>query len=119
MLNIAYLLTGGFVGVLGGILGLGGGVVLIPILVFVFNMSQHQAQGTTLAAMIPPIGLLAAIKYYQAGHINIKIAALIALGFFIGGYFGGGIAQGISEPALKKGFGIFITVTGLYMYFGK
>jgi len=119
MINILYLLVGGLVGVSGGILGLGGGTILIPILVYAFNMSQHQAQGTSLAAMIPPIGLLAAIKYYQAGHVNIKIAALIAVGFFIGGYFGGGIAQQVSDPLLKKYFGLFLSAVGMYMFFGK
>ena len=119
MLNIAYLVVGLVSGIMGGLFGLGGGTVLIPILVYFFKMTQHQAQGTSLAAMIPPIGLLAAVKYYQAGHVNIKIAALVAVGFFIGGFFGGAIAQPVSDPLLKKIFGVFITIIGLNMFFGK
>jgi len=119
MINILYIVVGALVGVFGGVLGLGGGAILIPILVYIFKMTQHQAQGTTLAAMVPPIGLLAAIRYYQAGHINIKIAVLIAARFFIGGYFGGGLAQRVSELMLKKMFGIFLATVGLYMYFSK
>jgi len=119
MLNIAYLVVGLVTGIMGGLFGLGGGTVLIPALVYFFKMTQHQAQGTSLAAMIPPIGLLAAIKYYQAGHVNIKIAALVAVGFFIGGFFGGALAQPVSDQLLKKIFGVFITIIGLNMFFGK
>ncbi|PIU83568.1 MAG: permease [Elusimicrobia bacterium CG06_land_8_20_14_3_00_38_11] len=119
MLNIAYLIVGLAAGIMGGLFGLGGGTILIPALVYLFKMTQHQAQGTSLAAMIPPIGLLAAIKYYQAGHINIKVAAFVALGFFIGGYFGGTFAQSVSDPLLKKIFGVFIVIVGLNMFFGK
>jgi len=119
MLNIAYLIVGLAAGIAGGLFGLGGGTILIPALVYLFKMTQHQAQGTSLAAMIPPIGLLAAIKYYQAGHVNIKIAVLVAVGFFVGGYFGGAIAQPVSDPLLKKIFGVFIVLVGLNMFFGK
>ncbi|MFA5779756.1 MAG: TSUP family transporter [Elusimicrobiota bacterium] len=119
MLNIAYLIVGLAAGIMGGLFGLGGGTILIPALVYFFKMTQHQAQGTSLAAMIPPIGLLAAVKYYQAGHVNIKIAALVAVGFFIGGFFGGALAQPVSDPVLKKIFGVFIVIVGLNMFFGK
>ena len=119
MVNIVYLIVGGITGIFGGVFGLGGGIIIIPVLVYFFKMNQHQAQGTTLAALVPPIGLLAAIKYYQAGHVNVKIAALIAVGFFVGGYFGADIAQRISEPMLKRYFGIFLAAAGMYMYFGK
>ncbi|MEW6555972.1 MAG: TSUP family transporter [Elusimicrobiota bacterium] len=119
MLNIAYLFAGLVAGIFGGLFGLGGGSVLIPLLVYLFKMTQHQAQGTTLAAMIPPIGLLAALKYYQAGHINIRIAVLIAVGFFIGGFLGGTFAQPINDTVLKKIFGLFFAVIGLQMFLGK
>ena len=119
MVHIAYLIVGLIAGISGGFLGLGGGTILIPALVYLFKMTQHQAQGTSLAAMIPPIGLLAAVKYYQAGHINIKVAALVALGFFIGGFFGGTFAQPVSDTILKKIFGVFIVIVGLNMFFGK
>lgn len=119
MLNIAYLIVGLAAGIAGGLFGLGGGTILIPVLVYFFKMTQHQAQGTSLAAMIPPIGLLAAVKYYQSGHINIKIAAFVALGFFAGGFIGAALAQPIGDPLLKKIFGVFIVLVGLNMFFGK
>ncbi|MDD5574766.1 MAG: sulfite exporter TauE/SafE family protein, partial [Candidatus Omnitrophica bacterium] len=87
-MNIAYLLLGVITGVFGGLLGIGGATVVVPALIFLFGFSQHEAQGTILAAMIPPIGLLAAIRYYQAGHVKIGAAAFIALGFLVGGYLG-------------------------------
>jgi hypothetical protein len=118
-MGYAYLVLGLVTGVFSGIFGLGGGIILIPALVFIFKMTQHQAQGTTLAAMIPPIGLLAAIEYYKAGHINVKIAALVALGFFLGGYFGGKYAQSFSDPVLKKSFAMLLVGVGIYMFFGK
>lgn len=114
-----YLLIGIVSGVLGGFLGIGGGVVIIPMLVYIFKMTQHQAQGTSLAAMIPPIGLLAAIQYYRAGHVDIKVACLIALGFFLGGLLGATIAQPVSDPLLKKIFGIFLILIGFNMFLGK
>lgn len=119
MPNIAYMFVGLVAGIMGGLFCPGGGTVLIPILVYFFKMTRHQAQGISLAAMIPPIGLPAAVKYYQAGHVNIKIAGLTALGFFAGGFFGGTLAQPVSDPLLKKIFGIFITVVGLNMFLGK
>ncbi|MDD5431591.1 MAG: sulfite exporter TauE/SafE family protein [Candidatus Omnitrophica bacterium] len=113
------ILTGLTAGFLSGVLGIGGGIIIIPALVYIFGLSQHQAQGTTLAAMVLPIGLLAAIKYYQAGNVKIGISLLVALGFFIGAFFGAGMVQNISDPMLKKGFGIFLAVVALQMILGK
>jgi uncharacterized membrane protein YfcA len=106
-------------GALSGVFGIGGGTILIPALVFLLGFTQHQAQGTTLAAMIPPIGLLAAWKYWQAGNVKIVPALLICLGFFIGGLFGAILAQQVSEPMLKKLFGGYLLLVSLYMIFGK
>lgn len=118
-MNALYLILGLLTGLLGGILGIGGATIVVPALVFFFGFSQHQAQGTILAAMIPPIGLLAAIRYYQAGNVNVPVAAMIALGFFVGGYFGAGFVEHIPDLALKKIFGGFLLVIALRMIFVK
>ncbi|MDD5155195.1 MAG: sulfite exporter TauE/SafE family protein [Candidatus Omnitrophica bacterium] len=119
MINIAYIVLGLAAGIFGGMFGIGGGTILIPALVYLFGLTQHQAQGTTLAALIPPIGLLAALRYWQAGNVKISIAAFICLGFFFGGYIGANWIQGVSEPVLKKMFGIFLLVIAANMIFGK
>lgn len=116
---ILYLILGLVTGLFGGLLGIGGATIVVPALVFLFGFSQHQAQGTILAAMIPPIGLLAAIRYYQAGHVRIGAAALIALGFFIGGYFGARLVEYIPDLVLKRLFGAFLLVVSLRMIFIK
>ena len=106
-------------GVLGGMFGIGGGIIIIPALIYLFGFSQHQAQGTTLAILIPPIGFLAAMRYYQKGQVNLSVAAFICLGFFIGGLLGADLAQLISGSILKKMFGLFMLLVSLQMIFGK
>jgi uncharacterized membrane protein YfcA len=88
-------------------------------MVFLFGMSQHQAQGTTLALMVPPIGLLAAWVYYKQGAVDLKMAAFICLGFFVGGLLGANVAIGIPEPILKKIFGTALLLISLQMILGK
>src|SRR5664279_3718815 len=92
------------IGVISGLIGLGGAVFLIPILVYGYGMDQHRAQGTSIATLLLPIGALAFVKYYGAGNVDVKIAALMAAGFFIGGYFGGSWAQALSSPMLRRVF---------------
>ncbi len=99
--------------------GIGGGTILIPVMVYLFSFTQHQAQGTTLAAMVPPIGLLAAIRYWQAGSVNIPAAAFICCGFFFGGWVGANYIQHFSEPLLQKLFGVCLLLISLNMIFGK
>src|ERR1043166_3868980 len=86
---IQFIGLGLVVGVLAGALGIGGAVFVVPVLVYLYGWEQHTAQGTTLAMLIPPIGILAAWKYYQAGHVDLRVAGLLCVGFFVGGYFGG------------------------------
>lgn len=112
---LLYIIIGGIAGICGGLFGIGGAMVIIPILVLGLKFPQHLAQGTTLAAMIPPIGILAAWRYYQQGQINITAAVGIAIGFLIGGYFGGGWAQSIDEATLKRVFGSLLILVGLRM----
>ncbi|MBF0545798.1 MAG: sulfite exporter TauE/SafE family protein [Candidatus Riflebacteria bacterium] len=115
LMYISYILWGIIIGWLSGLLGLGGGVFAIPTLVYLFGLSETKAHGTTLAMMLPPIGLLAAYRYWQNDNVAIPIAIFGALGFFIGGYFGAGAALYISEESLKKVFGVFMVLMGIRM----
>jgi hypothetical protein len=99
--------------------GIGGGSILIPVLVYLFSFTQHQAQGTTLAAMVPPIGILAAYRYWQAGNVRIGVAGWICLGFVVGGLLGANLVQQIPASFLKKGFGVFLLFVSLQMIIGK
>jgi len=112
---ILYLGFGLLCGVLGGLVGIGGGVAVVPILVLVGGMSQHDAQGTSLGMLLPPIGLLAVWKYYEAGQVNIKVAGLLALGFFVGGYFGARLATSLSGIQLRQVFGLFLLIVSIRM----
>lgn len=106
-------------GVFGGIFGVGGGVVLIPALIFFLGMDQHTAQGTSMAVLLPPIGLFAAYNYYKAGQVNIWYALIIAAAFMIGGYFGSKIALNLPENIMKKVFGIFLILVAIKLIFSK
>jgi uncharacterized protein len=119
MQNWILIVFGFIAGTLSGLFGIGGGTILIPVLVYIFSFSQHAAQGTTLAAMVPPIGLLAAMRYWQSGNVNILAAALICLGFFFGGWLGAHFAQSFPEPLLKKWFGFCMLLISLNMIFGR
>lgn len=114
-----YLLLGFVAGVLGGLIGLGGGVIIVPALVFLFGFSQHRAQGTTLALMVPPIGLLAAWIYYKQGNVDLKVALLICVGFFLGGLLGAKVATSLSNAVLEKVFGVALLLIALKMIFAK
>jgi uncharacterized membrane protein YfcA len=120
MVNITlYIVLGLVAGVLSGLLGIGGGVIIIPALIFLFGLTQQQAQGTTLALMIPPIGLLAAWVYYRHGYVNLTMAAFICLGFFIGGFFGAKFATALPTDILQKAFGVALLLIALYMIFKR
>jgi hypothetical protein len=110
-----YLLWGSLIGFFSGLVGIGGGVLIIPSLTMLFGLSQHQAQGTSLAMMVPPIGLLAAWRYWKGGNVIIPIALLGALGFFCGGYFGATAAHHFTEATLKRVFGILLIGLGIRM----
>ena len=103
-------------GILAGLIGIGGGLIIVPALLFLFNLDQHTAQGTSLAVLLPPTGLLAFIEYYKAGHVHVGLAIMIALGALIGGYFGGAWAQSISGPVLRKAFAVLLAVAAVRMF---
>jgi len=114
-----YLLLGLVAGIFSGLIGIGGAIIIIPSLVLLFGLSQHTAQGTTLALMVPPIGLLAAWTYYKQGFVDFKIAGLICLGFFFGGLAGAKFATDIPEDILRKIFGVILLAASLRMIFYK
>lgn len=114
-----YLLLGLIAGSLSGLIGIGGAIIIIPSLVLLCGLSQHTAQGTTLALMIPPIGLLAAWTYHKQGFVDFKIAGLICLGFFFGGLAGAKFATDIPEDILRKIFGVVLLIASLKMIFYK
>ena len=116
---ILYLLLGLITGVLSGLIGIGGAIIIIPTLVIFFGLEQRMAQGTTLALMVPPIGLLAAWTYYKAGFVDLKIAALICAGFFFGGLLGAKFAVHIPDNILRKVFGFLLLVASLKMILTK
>ncbi len=119
MSALLYLGLGLIAGTLSGMFGIGGGTILIPGLVFLAGLTQHEAQGTTLAIMLLPIGLLAVIKYWQSGNVRFDIAAFICIGFLIGGLLGAYVAVGLPNLILKKAFGIFLMIVAVYMIFAK
>lgn len=119
MSTILFLVCIGLLaGFLSGILGIGGGIVMVPLLL-VIGFTQHQAQGISLAAMLPPVTLLAVLQYSKAGHVDWKIALVISATFIIGGLFGSKLAVVINEQLLKRIFGILMLIISIKMIFSK
>ncbi len=118
-LILAGLVVGIIVGIFSGLVGVGGGVLLIPILVYGFKMNQKLAQGTSLGMLLPPTGILAFLEYYKTGNADLKLGLVIALGVFIGGYFGGAWAQPLSGPTLRKVFAVFLAGLAVKMFMQK
>lgn len=114
-MQLFYILLGLAAGTFSGFMGLGGGILLAPALVYIFGLTQHQAQGTSLAVMIPPITLLAALKYYHSGNVRLDIAGFIAIGFIVGGVIGANFANLVSDAVLKKIFGLILLFVGIKM----
>ena len=113
------IVIGILTGVMAGMLGIGGAIIMIPALVFMLGISQQTAQGTSLAVMLPPIGIIAAYNYYKAGQVNIKFAIVLALFFLIGSYFGSKLALSLPQPVLKKVFGILLLLVAAKMLLSK
>lgn len=117
---ILLVIIGIAAGVLSGLFGVGGGLIIVPALVFFMGMSQHEAQGTSLGLMLLPIGILAAWNYFQSGNLDVKAGLVIALAFVLGGYFGSKLALGIQELTLKRIFGAFMMLVAIkLMFFSK
>src|SRR5258708_2820629 len=116
---IIILIIGIFAGVFSGFIGIGGGLIVVPCLVYFLGMNQHSAQGTSLAMMLPPIGVMAVYNYYKAGEVDFKVAAILCISFVAGSFFGSKIAISLSADQLKKAFGIIIILLGIKMVFWK
>lgn len=116
---IVLVLTGLIAGFLSGALGIGGAVLTIAAMVFFLGVSQQEAQGTSLAFMLPPVGIMAVISYHKAGYVNWKYAAVLAVMFFIGAYLGSVMTVQLPEKIIKKGFGILLLVISYKMIMSK
>ncbi len=117
MTQLLYVLVGLVGGAMSGAFGIGGGTIMVPALAVFFGLSQHAAQGTALAVMLPPVFILAVMRYYQEGHVNIAMAAFIALGFIFGALAGAHFVQGVADANLKRAFGILLVLVGIKMIF--
>jgi uncharacterized protein len=104
-------------GLLGGMIGLGGGIILIPALVLLMKLDQQTAQGTSIAIMLPPIGLFAVYNYYKAGYVNTPYALVIAAAFMVGGYFGSLLALRLSPELMRKVFSVLLIFIAIKMFF--
>jgi uncharacterized membrane protein YfcA len=113
------IIIGIVTGAMAGMLGIGGAIIMIPALVFFMGFSQQMAQGTSLAVMLPPIGILAAYNYYKAGQVNITFAIILAVAFLIGSYFGSKLALTLPQPLLKKIFGVLLLLVAAKMLLSK
>lgn len=113
---VIFLLTGLAAGVLSGIFGIGGGILIVPALVYFGDMSIKTATGTSLGALLLPVGLLGALTYYQTDQVNIRAALLVSLGLFIGAYFGARIAQTTPPALLQRGFAVLLVAVAIRMW---
>lgn len=116
---IILILIGLVAGIFSGLIGLGGAVIMIPALILFLGMSQFMAQGTSLAVMLPPIGILAAYNYWKAGELNLKYAFIIAGAFIIGGYIGSKFALQVPVNTLRKIFAIALFIIAINMFLKK
>ncbi len=113
------LLIGLAAGIISGFLGIGGGIIIIPALVYLLGYSQQNAQGTSLGLLLPPIGILAVLNYHNAGFVNIKAAAIMCTTFLIGSYFSSKIVVEMPEAVIKKAFGVFLLFYALKLFVEK
>ena len=116
---IILIVIGLLAGILSGLVGVGGGIVMIPLLIMFLGLTQHQAQGTALFAMLPPIGILAAMNYYKEGFVKWEYAAVIALTFVVGGYFGSKLAISLPDQTVRKVFGVIMLIGAIKLIFSK
>jgi len=114
------LLAVGFVaGILSGLVGIGGGIIVIPALIILLGFSQQQAQGTSLAFLLLPIGIFAVINYYKAGFVDVKAAGIMCITFIIGSWLSSSFAVHMPQDILKKVFGVFLILVAVKFIFGK
>jgi uncharacterized membrane protein YfcA len=111
------LILGGLIGLVGGVLsglfGIGGGLVIVPALILLAGMTAKQAAGTSLAALLLPVGILGAMEYWRAGHVNVQMALLVAVGLLVGAFIGARLAVGLPNELLQRAFGVLLLLVGL------
>lgn len=104
-------------GMLSGFVGVGGGIIIVPSLIYFIGFSQKAAQGTSLGLILLPVGILAVLQYYKQGHIDIKVVGVLAIGFLAGSYFGSKLALGLPDATVKKVFAILMIIIAIKMLF--
>ena len=109
--SIILLIIGLAAGLVSGVLGIGGGIIIIPALVYILGFSQKEAQGTSLGLLLPPIGILAVLNYYKAGYVNLRAAGLMIITFIIGSYISSLFAVNLPENIIKKIFAVFLLLS--------
>ena len=117
--GILALLIGGLAGVLGGTFGIGGGILIVPALVMGLGFSQQKAQGTSLVALLAPVGILALLEYYKRGDVDLKIGGIIALGFLFGAFGGSRLALGFDEITMRRAFAGFLVIVAGWLLIKK
>jgi uncharacterized membrane protein YfcA len=119
-MEIAKLLLIGLVaGISGGFFGIGGGIIIVPVLVWLMGYKQKMAQGTSLVALLAPVGILGLMNYYKSGNANLVAGAWIAAGFFGGAFLGSKVAVDLNEVVMRRSFGAFLVLVGVQMFFRK
>jgi hypothetical protein len=116
---VVLIIIGLLAGILSGLVGVGGGIIMIPLLIMLLGLTQHQAQGTALFAMLPPIGILAAMNYFKQGFVKWEYAVVIALTFVIGGYFGSKLSLSLPPQTVRRVFGVVMLIGGFKLIFSK
>ena len=111
------VLVGIAAGMLGGLVGVGGGIIIVPALVYFLGVSQKDAQGTSLGLIMLPVGILGVLQYYKQGHVDFRIVGILAVGFLIGSFFGSKIALGLPEASVKKIFAVLLIIIAIKMIF--
>ena len=119
LIIILALALGVVVGIFSGLIGIGGGVIAVPLLVYAFHMDQKMAQGTSLIMLLGPTGIFAIMEYYKAGNINFKVGLLMAVGVLLGAYLGGAWAQQMSNLVLRRTFAVVLAGVAVKMFFQK
>jgi len=114
---IILLLIGLAAGALSGLVGVGGGIIIVPALVYFLHFSQKSAQGTSLGILLLPVGILAVMEYYKQGYVDIKVVLIVSIAFIIGGYLGGKLTMVISNEKVKKIFAVFMLLMAIKMLF--
>lgn len=113
------IIIGFLAGTLSGLVGVGGGILMVPLLIVLLGLGQHQAQGTALFAMLPPIGILAAMNYYKEGLVKWEYATVIALTFVVGGYIGSKLSLSLPPQTVRKVFGAVMLIAAIKLIFSK